>query len=507
MATEVLAYKPRSLPPLTSGSDPEPISSLKSGKRKKKKKPLTNGIDNSDSPATTSTSRPHAEDGETEDRLHSLSGSSENILSETPKKRKRKATSAKLRHGYEFESGAEVDLRGDENHINNLKSSPGAARRRRTKDTPSKPRIPRSVSEEILQQEQNGHLESQRDTPRKKKAKPKADDSPDADGEGETGRTPRSKPPSGRKPKKRRQQRAISADEDYQADGEVSVDFMVHEDDLVVADKDRTLDPQMPSHTTVLPSQPTGRLFLERKSGFKSEHKSRLAQVKETDEDKHEIVTTLTSPELALSVHRATMTISLFCHGLLAGFALWQCIVVYSLSEGEESIDREGDINFLQNYYKLSVPAMCMYYFLLAVCAVSAFDRYDLARPNRKFFKGLITFQSGAISILVYLITLIFSVSTAALDDRIGLYGTTDPPLCDSECLEEPLWPEGEDSKYRLYVWRILNLMRVIGSVIGWIIISLTSTTDYTQDHLKKSDEPLWDSQGEAEMNERQHGV
>ncbi|XP_070569802.1 transmembrane protein 237-like [Ptychodera flava] len=495
--------KPRSLPPLTSGSDPDAItSSTKSGKRKKKKKPISDGIETSDSPATGSTGRHNAlEDLEAEDKLHSLSGSSENILNDTPRKRKKKA-SGKLRHGYDFESGAEAELRGgNENHINNLKSSPSAARRRRAKETTSK-RVPRSVSEEILQQEQNGSVESARETTPRKKAKPKTkEESPEGgDDGGETSRTPRSKPPSGRKPKKRKQQRvAMSADEDYQADGEVSVDFMVHEEDLITADRERSNDVPMPSHMTTLPSQPTNRLFMERKTGFKSEQKSRLAKAKETQEERREEpVKTVTSPELAMSVHRGHMTISLFCHGILAGFALWQCVVAYSLSA-------DGDENFLANYYRLSLPAMAMYYFLLAVCTVSAFDRYDLARPNRKFFKGLLTFQSGAISILVYLITLIFSVSITALDDRIGLYGTTDPPLCEPNCPDDSLWQDNE-AEYRLYVWRILNLMRVIGAILGWIILSLTPTTDYTQDHLKQTDEPLWD-EADTEMNQRQHGV
>ncbi|XP_077997516.1 transmembrane protein 237-like isoform X2 [Glandiceps talaboti] len=500
-AAVATSSKPRSLPPLTSGSDPEPGLAAKSGKRKKKKKPTSEGVETSDSPATGSTSRHNAaEEREAEDKLPSLSGSSENILSETPRKRKKKMTSAKLRHGYDFESGAE-ELRGS-GQINNLKSSPSARRRRVKESGSSSKRVPRSISDEILQQEQNGSIETPRETPRKKsKPKPKEDSPEGGDEGGETSRTPRSKPPSGRKQKKKKTPRvAMSADDDYQADGEVSVDFMVHDEDLITQDKDRATDAQMPSHTTTLPSQPTGLLFMERKSGFKSAQKSRLARVKETEEEHRvEPITKMTSPELALSVHRGFMTISLFCHGILAGFALWQCVVVYSLSA-------DGDTNFLTNYYRLSLPAMSMYYFLLAVCTISAFDRYDLARPNRKFFKGLLTFQSGAISILVYLITLIFSVSIAALDDRIGLYGITDSPLCEPDCPETSLWDD-QDAEYRLYVWRILNLMRVIGAILGWIIISLTPATDYTQDHLKKTDEPLWDETVDHEMNQRQHGV
>ena len=55
---------------------------------------------------------------------------------------------------------------------------------------------------------------------------------------------------------------------------------------------------------------------------------------------------------------------------ILVGFALCQCLFVYSLS-GHSG----GATNFLSNYYGLAQPIGSVYYFMLAVCAVSVLDR------------------------------------------------------------------------------------------------------------------------------------
>ena len=48
----------------------------------------------------------------------------------------------------------------------------------------------------------------------------------------------------------------------------MSLDFMIAAEDVVAADKQTTEDQQQqqPSHTTILPSQPVSRLFMQRKS-------------------------------------------------------------------------------------------------------------------------------------------------------------------------------------------------------------------------------------------------
>ncbi|CAH3195599.1 unnamed protein product, partial [Porites evermanni] len=169
------------------------------------------------------------------------------------------------------------------------------------------------------------------------------------------------------------------------------------------------------------------------------------------------------------SVHRAFRSFSLFCHGLLAGLALCQVIFVYSLSN-----NGTANGNFLENYYKLAQPLQSLYYMLFAICTVSVFDRfvYDMANPRSGFFQGLLTRPSRILSISAYLFALVFSISVANIDDRISLYKE-----------HGHLWNDTETSSL-LDTWRIINLMRVLGAVLGWILVALQPTKDYTAKNL-----------------------
>jgi len=63
--------------------------------------------------------------------------------------------------------------------------------------------------------------------------------------------------------------------------------------------------------------------------------------------------------------------IGLFSHGFLAGYAVWNIIVVYVLA-GEQLSSLS---NLLEQYHTLAYPAQSLLYLLLALSTVSAFDR------------------------------------------------------------------------------------------------------------------------------------
>lgn len=65
--------------------------------------------------------------------------------------------------------------------------------------------------------------------------------------------------------------------------------------------------------------------------------------------------------------------IGLLSHGFLAGYAVWNVMVLYILAGDQMS----ALTNLLQQYYTLAYPAQCLFYFLLTLSTVSAFDRWD----------------------------------------------------------------------------------------------------------------------------------
>lgn len=78
--------------------------------------------------------------------------------------------------------------------------------------------------------------------------------------------------------------------------------------------------------------------------------------------------TFLETPPLCLLLHRV---LGLYCHGFLAGFAVWNIVLVYVLAGKQLT----ALANLLQQYQELAAPAQSLLYLLLALSTVAAFDR------------------------------------------------------------------------------------------------------------------------------------
>ncbi|RMX60153.1 hypothetical protein pdam_00010103 [Pocillopora damicornis] len=299
----------------------------------------------------------------------------------------------------------------------------------------------------------------------------------DYDGYDGPGDSKRTRPKKNKTKKSQRQQTGTSAEEDnYNADNDEEASivdyYKVDKEDIVVSNTSETSPPALPPVAQTLPSQPLDVVFIERRDGqgFTRERKTRLMQMEEERNKEPEKIPSsmqMTTAEFAVSVHKAFRSFSVFCHGLLAGLALCQVIFVYSLSNNSE-----GDVVFLENYYKLAQPLQSLYYMLFAICTVSVFDRYDMANPRSGFFRDLLSRPSRILSISAYLFAMVFSISVANIDDRISLYK-----------VHSDLWGHAETSSL-LDTWRIINLMRVLGAVLGWVLVSAQPSDECTAENL-----------------------
>nr|KAG5697940.1 hypothetical protein BaRGS_030253 [Batillaria attramentaria] len=151
--------------------------------------------------------------------------------------------------------------------------------------------------------------------------------------------------------------------------------------------------------------------------GFKGYNKAQLTKrmIQEQEEKAVEPEQpTRTTMEFGLATHRVFKTLCLFLHGLTAGLALWEIVIVYVLAQ-------HPDTDFLDHYEKLSLPVQCVFYLLFALCAISACDRFDIGNPTRRFVVQALTLQNGAVSIFVYLAGLVLSLSTIDVEDRMHL--------------------------------------------------------------------------------------
>ncbi|KAL3842870.1 hypothetical protein ACJMK2_020845 [Sinanodonta woodiana] len=286
-----------------------------------------------------------------------------------------------------------------------------------------------------------------------------------------------SKSTKGQTPRKKKVKKKVkktTAGEEF-FDSTLAADLTDIQEDIITAeDKEEEDLPKIPYSTAsaVLKSQPMEKLFIETSRGFKSENKGQFAKkVAEQQAVKKQVpeAPKNTTIAFALRTHKVLQTFCLFCHGLIAGISLWHIVMAYVLLYN-------GNVNFLLFYRPVALPVQCMYYILLALCTVSACDRFDVGNPTKKFLLRAVTLQSGAISVIIYLAALILSLSAASLEDRLNLGNRT------------ALWDNPTKVEENISRWRNINTARGILSILGWFVLSITPMADRLTKNLQEAD-------------------
>ncbi|XP_041662334.1 transmembrane protein 237A-like [Cheilinus undulatus] len=214
-------------------------------------------------------------------------------------------------------------------------------------------------------------------------------------------------------------------------------------------------------------SQPVGKVFVERNRRFQAERVDQLRHSEMMDDymDPRPLWTTR---DVAMKVHGGFRVIGLFSHGFLAGYAVWNIIVVYVLA-GEQMTTLP---NLLNQYHRLAYPAQSLLYLLLAISTVSAFDRVNLAKASMAL-RGFLTLDPAALASFLYFIALILSLSQQMTSDRINLYPTAN----------ETLWPPGSEQQI-LRPWIVVNLVVALLVGMAWAVVSTRPDIDYTEEFL-----------------------
>ncbi|XP_020491129.1 transmembrane protein 237A [Labrus bergylta] len=246
-----------------------------------------------------------------------------------------------------------------------------------------------------------------------------------------------------------------------------------YSNDLGVEDDDIVTDAQspIPQHSLFSAphgqSQPVGRVFVERNRRFQAERVDHLRHSEMMDDylDPRPLWTTR---DVAMKVHSSFRVIGLFSHGFLAGYAVWNIIVVYVLA-GEQMTTLP---NLLNQYHPLAYPAQSLLYLLLAISTVSAFDRVNLAKASMAL-RGFLTLDPAALASFLYFIALILSLSQQMTSDRINLYPTAN----------ETLWPPGSEQQI-LRPWIVVNLVVALLVGMAWAVVSTRPDIDYTEEFL-----------------------
>ncbi|XP_056315517.1 transmembrane protein 237B [Danio aesculapii] len=263
-----------------------------------------------------------------------------------------------------------------------------------------------------------------------------------------------------RKPKKRKVKPKVT---ETQSNNELDV-----EDDDVITDPQSPIPQHSLFSAPQGPSQPVGKVFVERSRRFQAA--DRVEQWKPSgpiEQSFMDIRSMWTTRDVSMRVHSGFRVIGLFSHGFLAGYAVWNIVVVYVLAGDQMS----SLSNLLQQFHTLAYPAQSLLYLLLALSTVSAFDRVNLAKAPAAM-RSLLSLSPVALASVFYFSALVLSLSQQMTSDRINLYKYSS--------YNTTLWPPGSERSI-LYPWITVNLVVSLLVGLAWILMSTSPDIDNTE--------------------------
>ncbi|KAL1021856.1 hypothetical protein UPYG_G00018920 [Umbra pygmaea] len=255
-----------------------------------------------------------------------------------------------------------------------------------------------------------------------------------------------------------------------------SVNELDVEDDDIITDA----QPAIPQHSLFSAplgkSQPVGKVFVERSKRFQAADPSDRRKTSIQVDSFTDIQHMWTTKDVSVRVHVGFRVVGLFCHGFVAGYAVWNILVVYTLAGPQLSALN----NLLEQYHSLAYPAQSLFYLLLTISTVSAFDRVNLAKGTMAV-REFVTLDPVALASFLYFSALVLSLSQQMTSDRINLYPSTNGTL----------WPSGSENQI-LYPWVVVHLVVALLAALAWIFISTRPEMDYTEGFLMAMEiEPL----------------
>ncbi|XP_030605461.1 transmembrane protein 237B-like isoform X3 [Archocentrus centrarchus] len=247
-------------------------------------------------------------------------------------------------------------------------------------------------------------------------------------------------------------------------------------DELDVAEDDIVTDtpPAIPQHSLFAApqgqSQPVGKVFVERNKRFQAAERSdwrKPSDPMDNMPDFQHMQPLWTTKDVSIRVHGGFRVLGLYCQGFLAGYAVWNVVVVYMLA-GQHLTALS---NLLQQYHSLAYPSQSLLYLLLAISSVAAFDRVNLAKGSVSL-REFITLEPVALASFLYFSALVLSLSQQMTSDRINLYS-----------FNSTLLPPGSEHQI-LHPWVTINLVVALLVGLAWIFSATRPETDFTEGYL-----------------------
>uniref|UniRef100_A0A1A8R537 Transmembrane protein 237b n=1 Tax=Nothobranchius rachovii TaxID=451742 RepID=A0A1A8R537_9TELE len=257
------------------------------------------------------------------------------------------------------------------------------------------------------------------------------------------------------------------------AESQLPDEFEVEEEDIIT---DTSPVPQQSLFSAPqVQSQSVGKVFIERNKRFQAAERSDWRTTSEqTDNmaDFQQVQPLWTTRDVSVRVHEGFRVFGVYCQGFLAGYTVWNVVVVYMLA-GQQLT---ALTNLLEQYHYLAYPSQSLLYMLLVISTVAAFDRLNLAHVSVAL-REFVTLSPVALASFLYFSALVLCLSQQMTSDRINLYSPVNATL----------WSPGSEHQI-LHPWVTINLVVALLGGLAWILIAISSETDYTEGYLRSMD-------------------
>lgn len=204
--------------------------------------------------------------------------------------------------------------------------------------------------------------------------------------------------------------------------------------------------------TLQMNQQPIGKFFIEHGRKFKLADEA--LQLSAGGPEATDSPPKSTALGLSLTVYKNVSTIMLALCGILAGFSLWHCIMVYMLTTSSVAVE-----DFVQHYSVLAYPAQGMFNFLIAVSTVFLLEKCDIGELGTCLTRELPTFGICSLALVSFTVTLVLHHSVVHIEDALSLRDFNITRFQNDPTLTSSVW-----------TWRNVCLCRCLSAVLGWLL-------------------------------------
>ncbi|XP_011638895.2 uncharacterized protein LOC105428334 [Pogonomyrmex barbatus] len=182
---------------------------------------------------------------------------------------------------------------------------------------------------------------------------------------------------------------------------------------------------------------------------------------------------TYTLIEVAITAQKFWKCTGLVYQGLLGGMALFHSIMIH--------VFFNTSMEFMLNYSIFSEIYTNVFSFLIALCVISIFDKFDLARLDMDHLREICTGHAKtSIAISLYLATFGLHQASLKVEDQLALlhYHDINETLRSNNTMQETFIEE-------LNSWQKITISKDLLAVFAWLFVALGTRDNMLLTHLE----------------------